>query len=144
MSQENVKNYFQELTKNKGLQEKLVALNKKYEGRELTKEQLNTACEQELIPLAKEYGFEFTLEEYNAYTQEMERPKTGLIDDNELSAVAGGTGGCGCALAGGGGDPDDGGAGCACVLGGLGVSINRQSGDLPPCLCSFAGAGYFA
>ncbi len=141
MSQENVKGYFETLAKNKELQEKLTKLNKKYEGADLTQAQLDLACERELLPLAKEYGFEFTLEEYKAYALEMSVPKTGKLDDDELEAVSGGTGGCGCILAGGGGDPDNGHAGCACILGGAGINIDDMSGEYPPCLCPLAGAG---
>lgn len=144
MSQENVKGYFDALGKNKELLEKISALNKKYEGAELSPAQLDLALERELLPLAKEFGFEFTLEEYKAYAKEMNAPKTGKLEDDELDAVSGGTGGCGCIAAGGGADPDNSGAGCACILSGVGININDMSGEYPPCMCALAGMGYLA
>ena len=83
---------------------------------------------EEVIALAKEKGFTLTMEELAV------KPAYGELDDDELDAVAGGTG-CGCFIGGGGGDK------CVCVF--TGCSDTPQGGGNFPdkCFCFLIGGG---
>lgn len=90
---------------------------------------------EDIIQLAKEYGFNLTDNIFEA-------PKDNALSDDELEAVAGGGGlACFCIAAGGGGgisDKDGHTFGCACPVygqGGDGIDEHFK------CLCPFAGGG---
>jgi hypothetical protein len=135
MSKENVKKFYEELAKDKVLQAKSRAIGKKYEGQKLDEKQTELIYQKELMPLAREAGYDFTLAELKEYAGQSKKPAMREVSEEELACVAGG--GCGCVI-GGGGNLD--GAACACVFGGGGK--NKWTGDV--CMCPLAGAGPFA
>jgi hypothetical protein len=135
MSKENVKLFYEALARDKALQEKSMAIARKYEGQKLDEIQTEVIYQKELIPLAKLAGFSFTLAELKAYAAESGKSAMRELSEEELVNVTGG--GCGCAI-GGGGNLD--GATCACVFGGGGK--NSWTGDV--CMCPLLGAGPFA
>lgn len=112
MSKENVKLFYGALTENKNLQEKITKANEKYAGQKIDKETIELILQDELLPIAKEAGFEFTLDELKEYEWENKQSAAGRLSDDELTAVAGGTGAC---VVGGGSE-----GGCVCVVGGGG------------------------
>ena len=127
MSKESVKLFYEALARDKALQEKSVAIGKKYAGQKLDEAQTNSIYQQELVPLARDAGYEFTLAELQEYGAANEKAGMREVSEEELAAVAGGScvcviggsgktdsGNCGCMFAG------EGGGGCVCVVGGGG------------------------
>jgi predicted ribosomally synthesized peptide with nif11-like leader len=112
MSKENVKLFYEALPENRSLQEKFKKANEKYAGQKIDKEAINLILQNELLPIAKEAGFDFTLDEFKEYAQENNQSAAGRLSDDELAAVAGGVGAC---VVGGGSE-----GGCSCVICGYG------------------------
>ncbi len=124
---ENLKKFLSLIANDKELEAKALACN------ELGEEK----GKQAMLELAKENGIELTA----ADLEKKAEPVSGELDDNELDAVAGGSGVCICAFAGGGGgkDADDGKVyGCACVLYGQGGDGGAKDFN---CICGGGGAG---
>jgi hypothetical protein len=90
MVKENVKLFCEALVKDKGLQEKFKAISKKYEGQKLEEAQVDRIYRNELLPLASEAGFKFTLAELKGYAAEAKKPAMHQLSEQELTAVAGG------------------------------------------------------
>ena len=113
---ENVKKFFEALKTDKALAEKLKEAGKAYEGKEISEQERIDAIERELLPVIKAAGYDVTLAELEAFGQSQMPAKSELSDD-ELEAVAGGSGACGCIKAGGGGGKtvDEENFGCACI-----------------------------
>jgi len=90
MSKENAKLFYEELAKNEALQGKFEVIGKKYEGQTSDETQMDLIYQNEILPIAKESGFEFTLAELKEYKQAVTQPQSGRLSDEELDAVAGG------------------------------------------------------
>jgi len=90
MSKENAKLFYEELAKNEALQGKFEFIGKKYEGQKFDEVQMDLIYQNEILPIAKESGFEFTLAELKEYKQDVTQPQSGKLSDEELDAVAGG------------------------------------------------------
>ena len=108
MSKENVREFYGLLSKDVDLQrtfrEKGESLSEKYGIGAIGDEQLEELFLKEVLPVAREAGFEFSFQELQEYAAESKTK--GELMDEELAAVAGG------------------GDGCVCVLGGLGYVGN--------------------
>ncbi|MBQ4014141.1 MAG: Nif11-like leader peptide family natural product precursor, partial [Treponema sp.] len=89
MSKENVKKFFEEVSKNEDLQKQLKAVTEKSEA-EIAKDV--KAQVQAVVSVAKGAGFDFTADEFLTAGA----PKDSKLDMNELDAVAGGGAGAGC------------------------------------------------
>ena len=89
MAVENVKAFFEVLSKDEAIQQALKAKEAAYTG---SKEDRDAVVEAILLPVAKEAGYEFTLEELKKFAKSM-WPE-GELDEAELEAVAGGGGFC--------------------------------------------------
>jgi len=90
MSKENAKLFYEELAKNEALHEKFEVIGKKYEGQKFDEVQRDLIYQNEILPIAKESGFAFTLAELKEYKQDVKQPQSGKLSDEELEAVAGG------------------------------------------------------
>lgn len=130
MSKENVKLFYEALSKDAALQEKSKAIAKKHEGQKLEQAQLDRIYQQELIPLAKGAGYDFTLDELKEYAREIGKIGPREVSEEELAAVAGGADYCACAFYGQGY-----GGSCQCAIGGYG------DGSGGTCVCVIGGGG---
>jgi len=94
--------------------------------------------QNEVLPVAKEYGFEFTIAEVKEYVTETNKVKIEALSDDELEAVSGGLLGCICGIAGGGfnNNHTESDVACVCALAGGG---SGKSGDV--CACVFLDLG---
>lgn len=101
MSRENVKRFYESLSRDSALQETFRAAGKRYAGKQPTEAEIDILCETEVIPAARAAGYEFTLAELKAYGLEAGKARTGELTDDELACVAGGAT-CGCVMIGGG------------------------------------------
>ena len=91
MSAENVRKFYDVLSRDSDLQQKIRALSQKHQGEVIDAANLNRLMEQEYLPLAAERGFSFTLDELREYVSEMQQGKnSGELPDKELAAVSGG------------------------------------------------------
>jgi len=130
MSKENIKLFYEALAKDKALQEKVNVISQKYVEQKTGDIQAEEIYNKELVPLAKEAGYDFSLAEFKEYAEETKKPGMREVSEEELAGVAGGN--CVCFLGGGGtlfGNT------CACVIGGGGSGGGRT------CVCVAAGAG---
>jgi hypothetical protein len=90
MVKKNVKLFYEALIKDKGLQERFKAISKKYEGQKLEEAQVERIYRNELLPLAGEAGFNFTLAELKVCAAETRKTAMHELSEQELAAVAGG------------------------------------------------------
>ena len=100
MATENIKAFFDALSQDEALQRALKEKELAYTG---MKEYRESVVTEVLIPVAKEAGYGFTLEDLKDFEKGM-RPQ-GELDEEELESVAGGTTIAVCMMLGvGGGD----------------------------------------
>ena len=85
MAKENIKAFFEALSKDEALQKALEEKELAYTG---AKEDRETVVAEVLIPAAKAAGYDFTAEELKEFDKCM-RPE-GELDESELESVAGG------------------------------------------------------
>ena len=85
MAKENVKKFYDEISKNKELQEKFVAVQKGYEPEGKSEEEI---FEDIVLPIVKEAGYEFTMSEYREAQRDAMAEKG--ISEEELENVSGG------------------------------------------------------
>ena len=96
MVTENIKAFFEALSKDEALQQALREKELSYTG---MKEDREAIVAEILIPVAKAAGYDFTLEDVKAFEKGMR--VEGELSENELEAVAGGVEDWGiCVLAG--------------------------------------------
>ena len=138
---ENVKKFYDALSKDKAMQDRAMALVKKDDKLEMTTPPFGhpskegndeAAVKAAVIAFAKAEGFSFTEAELDAFAKQA----TPLADES-MDAAAGG-GGCACVTYGAGGDGDGEQDICACYMGGVGVYAGTD--DLA-CMCVFVGGG---
>lgn len=103
---EKGKKFIEEMTKNEELKQALLQESRK-----------------SVLAVAEKFGYDLKLEDLTGDNKE--------LSEDELEAVAGGKGGCGCFLLGGGGG---GGSVCVCFLGGGSTTSGGYS-----CSCDVAG-----
>ncbi len=134
MSQEEVTRFYNDLVNDKDLQQKAADLGQKYG--DVKPDEAEIVAE--IVKLAQASHYSFSAEEVKEY---MESHKSRVLSDDELEAVAGGSGGfmhgwevCFC-LAGGGGTKHSEGLTCACVaLGFAAFPMGDKNGYFLYCL----------
>ena len=94
MAKENVVRFFEQLATDKAMTEKLAAADKDYAEKHEVKAgdeaARKAAVEAILVPLAKEAGFPFTVDELAAYEKEQQGKLKGKLAYDEMENVAGG------------------------------------------------------
>ena len=133
---ENVKKFYDELASSDALKEKAANLNEKYIGAEKADQEAITA---DIIAFAASEGYSFTAEELADYVETAMKSAPQELSQDELEAVAGGSGTCSvcfsrtCAcLVAGGGTHQEPHWPCACVAGGAGA--NCSGGNMLICV----------
>ena len=112
MAKENIKAFFEALSKDEALQKALKEKELAYTG---AKEDREAVVAEVLIPAAKAAGYDFTAEELKEFDKGM-RPE-GELDESELESVAGGLTWGVCVMFGlGGGDMCTVAGGTACFI----------------------------
>ncbi|MBQ4014139.1 MAG: Nif11-like leader peptide family natural product precursor [Treponema sp.] len=121
MAKENVKKFFEEVSKNADLQKQLKAATEKKEA-EIAK--AVKAQADAVVEVAKKAGFDFSADELLSSGA----PEGKKLDMNELDAVAGGGAGAGCFIIGfGWGGASVGGGGNACWVIGIGGGVTWEA-----------------
>lgn len=133
MSIENVRLFYEKLSQDPGLQDKFKLLAEKFAGRKPEESQFEAIVRQDLLPLAREAGFEFTPAELEAYRRELGRSGAAELSEDELTAVVGG-GACVCVVYGNG-------TGCrtSCTCYAAGFGFDEKTSNL--CICVWGGGG---
>lgn len=88
MAKENIQKFYEQLSKSKELQEKILKAQEKCSG----DEGRDVILKETVLPLAKETGLEFTEEELKEYERSKITEKG--ISEEELENVSGGWSGC--------------------------------------------------
>ena len=128
MAKENVGKFYDKLAQDAALAEKLNALDKDFAEKNGTSADdaamREKAVEAIIIPLAKEVGLPFTLEELKEYEQDQMKNMT--LSEDELAQVAGGKKAKNC-----GARTNNGGAYCAFL--GVGIGKTTRKGNTAYC-----------
>ena len=91
MSIENVKKFYEAISQDKEIQQKFIDLNQKYQGQPMDEANGLKFTEQEFLPLAKQLGYEFSMDDLKTYNEEMKHKDMNReLSDEEMQAVAGG------------------------------------------------------
>ena len=102
MSIENVKKFYEVLAQDKEMQQKFTDLNQKYQGQQMDEAKGMSIFEQEALPLARQMGYSFSMDDWKAYGEEMKQANMNSeLSEEEMQAVTGGMYFC---IVGGGGD----------------------------------------
>ena len=130
MAKANVGKFYEKLAQDAALAEKLNALDKdfaeKNEGSADDAAMREKAVEAIVIPLAKEVGLPFTLEELKEYEQEQLKEMN--LSEDELDQVAGGR-----LKGGGGGNGKSSKPGAYCAFLGVGFGKTTRKGNTAYC-----------
>ena len=86
MSKENAIRFMMVKDKDEAIKNAFDAIMGKYQGKILSKNDQDKVLKEEIIPLAKQYGYEFTLEDFAELQTE------GKLSDEELGQITGGRG----------------------------------------------------
>jgi predicted ribosomally synthesized peptide with nif11-like leader len=91
MSVESVKKFYEAVARDEELKSKFAELTKKYQGQPMDAAKAMNVIEQEAMPIAKQMGYSFSIEDLKSYGQAMQQAKiNGELSDEELRVVAGG------------------------------------------------------
>lgn len=93
MSVENVKKFYEAVSKDELLKQKFVELSQKYQGQPMDEEKAMSVMEQEGLPMAEQMGYSFSLDDLKVYGEEMKQANMNReLSDEEMQAVVGGSG----------------------------------------------------
>jgi predicted ribosomally synthesized peptide with nif11-like leader len=91
MSVENVKKFYEALSQDEAMKQKFVELSQKYQGQQMDEAQIMAVTEQEVLPLAAQMGYSFTMDDLMAFGKEMKRANMNCeLSEEEMEAVTGG------------------------------------------------------
>ena len=94
MSVENVKKFYEVVSRDESMKQKFVELSRKYQGQQMDEAKAMSVMEQEGLPMAAQRGYSFTMDDLKAYGEEMKQANMNCeLSDEEMQAVAGGDGG---------------------------------------------------
>lgn len=134
MSQQNLTMFFEAMARDESLRARFEAIGARYRHQDQDESVRDEIWENEILPLARSKGFEFTLEDLKTL-QAAQSPKADKLTDDELDAVVGG-GCCTCVWV-GGGTRGDGDSRCICVVMGMGFTDDH----VQRCICGNWGSG---
>ena len=87
MSVENVKKFYEAVSKDELMKQKFVELSQKYQGQPMDEAKAMSVIEQEGLPMAAQMGYSFTMDDLKSFEQEMQQARTGCeMSDEELQA----------------------------------------------------------
>jgi len=93
MSVENVKKFYEALSQDEAMKQKFMRLSQKYQGQQMDEEKVMDITEQEVLPLAAQMGYSFTMDDLKSYGEETKQAGMNReLSDEELQAVVGGGG----------------------------------------------------
>ena len=90
MSIENVKRFYETIVADSDLRNKMIEINRKYEGRSLTDKELEMLMVEEFLPLLKQEGFDFSMDELSEYQEQLYENELMPLETSSLESVSGG------------------------------------------------------
>ena len=91
MSVENVKKLYEAVSQDESLKQKFVELSRQYQGQPMDEAKGKQRMEQEVLPIAEQMGYSFTMDDLKAYVEEMKRANMNCeLSEEEMQAVTGG------------------------------------------------------
>lgn len=90
MSIENVKRFYDTIATDTDLRKRIIEANKKYAGQTLNNYELEQLMAEEFLPLLKEEGYYFTIDELVTYQNGIIKPDN-YSNNNNLENTSGGT-----------------------------------------------------
>ena len=91
MSVENVKQFYEAISRDEAMKQTYMESYQKYQGQPMDEETALSLVGQEGLALAQQMGYEFTLDDLKSYGTEMKQAKMNFeLSDEEMQAVAGG------------------------------------------------------
>ena len=95
MSVENVKKFYEAVSQDESLKQKFVELSRKYQGQEMDEATARALTVQEVLPLAAQMGYSFSMDDLKTYDVDMKQANINReLSDAELEAVTGGIFAC--------------------------------------------------
>jgi len=95
MSVENVKKFYEAVSQDEAMKQKFVKLSQKYQGQPMDEAKAYTIMEQEGLPMAKQMGYSFSMDDLKAYGEELKQADMKReLNDEEMQAVTGGVTSC--------------------------------------------------
>lgn len=88
MSKENVGRFLAFIQGNEEYKKKFECISNKYEGKKFTEKEKDKIILEEVIPIAKSIGYDFTVDEFH----EVLKPVNRELTDEELDEAVGGRG----------------------------------------------------
>ena len=91
MSIDNVKKFYDALSRDKAMQQKFIDLSRQYQDVAMDTAKIDSIIEQDVLPLAKQEGYDFTLEDIKSFGADAKQARTGEeLNEEEMQAVTGG------------------------------------------------------
>lgn len=90
MSIENVKEFYEAVSKDEALKQKLVELSQKHQGQQMDEIKVMAEMDREVMSLAAQMGYSFTIDDLKACETEMKQKLGCELGDSDLAAVSGG------------------------------------------------------
>ena len=91
MSTETAKKFYEAVSQDEALKQKFVELSQKYQGQQMDEAKIQSITETEVLPLAAQMGYSLTMDDLNAFDEEMKQANMSReLADSELAAVTGG------------------------------------------------------
>ena len=91
MSIENVKKFYECVAQDEAVKQKFAELAQKYQSEALDADKVAVVFEQEVLPLAAQIGYPFSLDDLKACGEEMQQANMNReLSDGEMEAVTGG------------------------------------------------------
>jgi predicted ribosomally synthesized peptide with nif11-like leader len=91
MSTENVKKFYEAVSQDESLKQKFVELSQKYQGQQMDEAKMKSITEEEVLPMAKQIGYSFTMDDLKEFGEEMKRANMNCeLSEEEMEAVTGG------------------------------------------------------
>ena len=91
MSVENVKKFYEAVSRDESMKQKFVELSRKYQGQQMDEANAMAVTEQEVLPFAQQMGYSFAMNDLKSYDEAVKQAKMNSeLCDDELAAVSGG------------------------------------------------------
>lgn len=91
MSIESVKKFYEAVSKDESMKQKFVELSQKHQGQSMDEAKMKAITEEEVLPLANQMGYPFSMDDLKAYGEEMQHANMNCeLSGGELEAVVGG------------------------------------------------------
>ena len=148
MSKENVRQFYNRLAEDTAMQERFKEMNARlvegFNGERPDGNQMDELFRKELLPVAKDAGFEFSLDDLKAYAAEAKETTAGTccmqrdgeLADSEIAAVVGGGMTCACVCGGAGGVNSE---KMICIV----IGVSTSTVDKMSCVCLIGGYGSY-